>query len=274
MPPYITVTPPLYDAIYARKRQDNYLNRLDREAVGDEIATLACTGFLSKGDLSRYKASLARYLLSRRPGVARGTLLDLGCGVGGLGRELARVLCLKLIGIDFSSVAITQARAAITTTNDAEVRFEIADFSATGLENESVSAVISLDALYLATNPLDPLREIHRVLITDGPLLFTLYADLALRKTRRADPTVLHWEKMLRRSRFEIIECKDVSTHWRHFMRVKHQRRWLERERIRDELGEIGEAELSVSAAMLGLNGKPSFLESTSRFEFICTRRG
>ena len=83
---------------------------------------------------------------------------------------------------------------------------------------------------------------------------------------------VLRWKEMLRGSRLKVVGCEDVTPRWRRLMRVKHRRRWLERERIKDELGEIGEAELSVSASMLGLNGRPSFLDSVSRFEFLCTR--
>jgi hypothetical protein len=34
----------------------------------------------------------------------------------------------------------------------------------------------------------------------------------------------------------------------------------------------LAEAELSVSVAMLGLNGRPSFLKTVSRFEVVATR--
>ncbi|MCM3872022.1 MAG: class I SAM-dependent methyltransferase [Pyrinomonadaceae bacterium] len=273
MPLNPRITPASYDDIYARRGERNFLNELDREVLGDQRASLTSTGFLSNRDFSRYQAILARYLNQMSPACRRGTLLDLGCGVGGLGRELASVLGLDLIGVDFSSVAIAQARTASKTQLQGETRFEVADFSATGIEDQHISAVISLDALYLATNPVSALAEIRRLLVLGGPLLFTAYVERPPTGDGNVRVAADRWTQMLKDSGFIVVRRNDITKQWRRFMLIKHQRRWLERERIKKDLGKLGEAELSVTVAMLGLNGKPSFLESVNRFEFVCRRR-
>lgn len=272
MLPHPRITPALYDEIYARKREDHVLNRLDRKVLGEERASLTSTGFLSNGDLSRYQSILARYLDQTQPIHRRGILLDLGCGVGGLGRELSQRLGLDLIGLDFSGAAISQAQATTKNLLQIKANFRVADFSATGIEDEHISAVISLDALYLTPEPVSALAEIHRVLVAGGPLVFTAYVPQTVTSDTRVRGAAFSWIQMLRDVHFKIVACNDVTQAWRHFMRIKHQRRWLKRERIRKELGKLGEAELGVSIAMLGLNGKPSFLDTVNRFEFVCRR--
>ena len=261
-------TPELYDSVYKRKATDNLVNRLDRAAIKDEqIASLDCTGFLSRGDLRRYKQILATNI--RRDNGSKLKLLDLGCGVGQLGCWLAGKLGAALIGVDFSPVAIERARSlARKQKHTSRPRFRVSDFSATGLATSSVSAIISLDALYLATNRLAVLRELHRVLVSEGILLFTVYIRNSESK-RTARKRALEWLTALEISGFEVVRCRDVSERWRGQMRKKHQQRWRERHRINAELGKLGEAELAVSAQMLGVAGKRSFLDSVSRFEIL-----
>lgn len=265
----IKVTGSMYDAIYARKSKSTLLDQLDMEVVGDDdIVALKCTGFLAKGDLARYKAILRHHIPLRSQNSQQRTLLDLGCGSGGLGRWLAQELNFQLVGIDFSKVAIEQARAAATELQSNLMRFEVADFSATGLASESIWAVISLDALYLAANPLAALAEIHRILKPGGLLIFTVYIE----SSEHLEVEQPNWLNLLQTRGFLVNQYQDVTVRWRQQMQQKHERRWNERERIRDELDQLGEAELSVSAAMLGLYGRPSFLESVFRFEIVAIR--
>ncbi|MFM2314816.1 MAG: hypothetical protein RLZZ04_4092 [Cyanobacteriota bacterium] len=269
----IKITASMYDAIYARKTKDTLLDLLDRFSIeDDEITSLKCTGFLAKGDLERYKAILEQYIPEHWQNNDHRTLLDLGCGFGGLGRWLAKKLNFKLIGIDFSQVAIEKARAALEELDKNQVRFEVADFSATGLVSESVSAVISLDALYLAANPSAVLMEIHRILLPSSPLLFTVYIESLEKGLEFLEVIQPNWCKLLAENGFTLVQSKDVTVRWRKQMRQKHERRWIERQRIRSELGKLGEAELSVSAAMLGVQGCHSFLESVFRFEVVAIR--
>ncbi len=266
-------TASMYDGVYARKLRSVFLDKLDMEVVGDDaIALLKCTGFLAKGDLAHYKRILMQHISRHLYTVKQKTLLDLGCGFGGLGRWLANELNLQLVGIDFSNLAIEQARAAITESEVSQTRFEAADFCSTGLATESISAVISLDALYLAENPMSALKEVHRILMSNGILIFTVYLQLSGKDSEDFQSDQLDWHRLAQDSGFLITQHKDVTARWRSQMQRKHKHRWTERERIRDELGVLAEAELSVSTAMLGLHGRPSFLESVSRFEVVAIR--
>jgi ubiquinone/menaquinone biosynthesis C-methylase UbiE len=269
----IKITASMYDAIYARKTKDTLLDLLDREAIkDDEIASLKCTGFLAKGDLERYKVILEQYIPEHLANNEQRTLLDLGCGFGGLGRWLAKKLNLNLIGIDFSQVAIEKACDALGELDKNKIRFKVADFSATNLVSESLSAAISIDAVYLAANPLTALMEIHRILLPGSPFIFTIYVESLEKGSEDLEVIQPNWCKLLAESGFTLIKYKDVTVRWRKQMRQKHERRWIERQQIRNELGRLGEAELSVSAAMLGIQGCQSFLESVFRFEVVAIR--
>jgi SAM-dependent methyltransferase len=85
------------------------------------------------------------------------TLVDLGCGRGGPGLWLARSRGARLIGVDFSAVAVRQAtdRAALFGLAE-RARFVVGDLAATGLADGAADAVVAIDALHL---PLTPRRR-------------------------------------------------------------------------------------------------------------------
>ena len=165
------VTAEMYDSIYTRRVISNYISHLDNTVIGDKLTKeLRCTGFVSKRDPERYRILLKRHMPA--PVERSANILDLGCGFGRLGCWLAKELCLNLIGLDFSSVAIKHARLfARSQPRQYRARFKVADFSATGLAAGSACCVVSLDALYLAVDQLKVLREIRRILIPDGPVV-------------------------------------------------------------------------------------------------------
>ena len=271
---FALITPQAYDSIYSRRVVDNYLSRLDRRVIGGRLAGgMKCTGFVSERDPDRYHAVLRRYLPVPHRSRARGTVLELGCGFGRLSCWLAGKLDVNFIGIDFSRVAIKRAREfARNERTSRKPRFKVSDFSNTGLASSSVMGAISLDALYLATDRTRVLRELHRVLIPDGPLFFTVYVRASGRASRER-PSLQTWLRTLKATKFSVIEHRNVSAKWRHKMRLKHKQRWNHRHEIIKRLGKAGEAELQVSASMLGLGGKPSFLDSVSRFEILALTR-
>ena len=140
--------------------------------------------------------------------------------------------------------------------------------SATGLDSGSVSAVISLDALYLAPDLAEALAEVCRISSPGAPLIFTFYIEESSHQVEQPD-----WERLLQSAGFLIVERRTLTEEWRLHMRCKHQRRWDSRAIIRRYLGHLAEAELSVSASMLGLDGRPAFVDRVSRFELHATRR-
>ena len=89
------------------------------------------------------------------------TLLDAGCGTGGLIRRLGpRQVGWKWTGVDFSPVALELARERCGPTTD------LREGSVTALpfENGAFDAVVSADVLYHLDDNSAALREFHRVL--------------------------------------------------------------------------------------------------------------
>jgi len=110
-------------------------------------------------------------LLAPRPGQV---LLDLACGRGGYGLEIARRTGCALVGVDFSAVAISQAtRRAEELVIPAE--FGVGELTATGLATASADAVMIVDAYQFAEPKRDALRECLRVLRPGGRLVITCW---------------------------------------------------------------------------------------------------
>lgn len=265
---YPTITPLIYDSIYTRKLQNNILKRLDGEAVGNEIARFETTGVLTEGEAESYRDLLKKLLATFEDDNAEKKFLDLGCGFGVLGRWIAGQIGLKLVGIDFSEVAVKQARMLAALDGDYDSSFKVADFSATELNSQSINVVFSLDSLYLAVDPRSALTEINRILFPKGLLLFTLYENSSKRFSHPY-VSVGAWITLLNETGFRVIHCNDVSVKWQNQMNKKHSLRWREREKILSELGQAGENELKVSASMLGIHNQTPFIKVTSRYEIL-----
>ena len=90
-------------------------------------------------------------------------LLDLACGRGGYGLEIAERTGARLIGIDFAASALQAARAQ-AGRRGVDADFREGDLVATGLEDGSVDAVLVVDAIQFPDDPSAAYREIARVL--------------------------------------------------------------------------------------------------------------
>jgi len=100
------------------------------------------------------------------------TLLDLACGRGGIGLELAARTGCRLIGVDFSVEAVQQARDTAQRLNRSG-EFHVGDLTATGLDAGSVDAVLCVDSIQFADPPEAAYREMRRVLAPGGRVLLT-----------------------------------------------------------------------------------------------------
>lgn len=109
--------------------------------------------------------------LRLRPG---GTLLDLACGRGGYGLEIAARTGARLIGIDFSAEAIRQAREQSSRLGR-PADFQVGDLAATGLAAGSADAVLCVDAIQFAASPDAAYRELRRVLVPGGRAVLTCW---------------------------------------------------------------------------------------------------
>ena len=106
-------------------------------------------------------------------GVAPGQILvDLACGLGGYGREVARRTGARLVGLDFSAVAVTIAAYGGPR---GRARFCVGDFTALGLRDHGAHAVMCIDAIQFSNPPLAALRECRRILASGGRLAVTAW---------------------------------------------------------------------------------------------------
>lgn len=103
-------------------------------------------------------------------------LLDLACGRGGYGLEMAARTGAKLIGIDFSRAAIAQA-TALARQSGAVAEFRVGDLADTGLPSASIDAVVCVDAIQFQPTA-EAFEEIRRVLAPGGRLALTTWEAL------------------------------------------------------------------------------------------------
>ena len=90
-------------------------------------------------------------------------VLDLACGRGGYGLEIAARTGARHLGVDFSAEAVRQAgeyAARLGRTGD----FRVGDLAATGLDDDSVDGVMVVDSIQFAPDPAAAYAEIRRVL--------------------------------------------------------------------------------------------------------------
>ena len=105
------------------------------------------------------------------------TLVDLACGRGGYGLEIAARTGARLVGVDFSAEAVRQARQQAPQLG-ATADFRIGDLAATGLDDASADAVLCIDAIQFAPQPEAAYREIHRILTAGGRAVLTCWEPL------------------------------------------------------------------------------------------------
>ncbi len=159
-----------YDAVFEATPRSPTLQRLWRElaAGGDFPDEFLHISFVTLAELRRMAAELR---------LGRGdTLVDLGCGMAGPALWVARETGARLIGVDFSPVAVALASQRANSLGLAAVaRFVVGSFDGTGLEDASADAVMSEDALQYAPDKRAAAKEAARVLRPGGRLVFTAF---------------------------------------------------------------------------------------------------
>jgi SAM-dependent methyltransferase len=120
-------------------------------------------------------------------------LVDLGCGRGGYSLELARQAGARLLGLDFSPVAVAAAASRAASTGIAgRAAFCVGDIAATGVRTDAADAVVCIETIMFAGAPLDVFRECHRILAAGGRLVLTCWEA-----TDRAGERLPQWARRL-----------------------------------------------------------------------------
>jgi SAM-dependent methyltransferase len=103
------------------------------------------------------------------------TLLDLACGRGAYGLLVASQAGTSLIGVDFSALALAEAREQAARMGVRNASFRTGELTATGLPDASVDAVLCTDAIQFPDEPTVAYDEIRRVLKPGGRVVLTCW---------------------------------------------------------------------------------------------------
>src|SRR6266851_9569007 len=105
-----------------------------------------------------------------------GLLVDLACGRGGYGIEVARRTGARLLGVDFSEVALAQARLSSARLRPpGRAEFRVGTLVATGLPARVADGLMCVDAIQFAEPPLTGLIESRRLLASGARLVLSCW---------------------------------------------------------------------------------------------------
>lgn len=194
--------------------RSSVLVEIRREAFGEDI------GQFSWITADEYRGFLTRLELS-----AGSVLLDVACGSGGLSVYAANHTGCNVIGLDMSEEAV-RAATDLAAENDLKERTRFFRHDATQLfplEDESVDAIICIDAINHVVNRSQLFTEWLRLLRPGGQFLFTDAVVAAGALTRREIDSrssrmgefvftlVGEHERTIERAGFESVQCDDVT---------------------------------------------------------------
>lgn len=141
--------------------------RIERQF--DKWAPTYEAGIWSKYFRRSHDAAIA---LIRRDVPRGGRIVDLSCGTGMLSARLAsEIRDARVIGLDLSTVMLTEAATKIERVPPKTLTFARADAELLPLRTASADAVLCLSAFHHYARPQHVLNEVSRILRPKGHLL-------------------------------------------------------------------------------------------------------
>ncbi|NMO51650.1 methyltransferase domain-containing protein [Actinoplanes sp. TBRC 11911] len=171
------MTASYFDGWYADQSASSAKDRLMQRHLGlpSEVVpnnTLPWTGLAEVATMLRLE-----------PG---GRLLDLACGRGTYGGEIARRTGASLSGVDFSAEALNAARRA-----HPEADFRLGDITATGFGDDAFDAAVCIDAIQFGDPQSAGFAELRRVVRPGGRVVLTCW-EARLRGDERVPKRLQH----------------------------------------------------------------------------------
>jgi ubiquinone/menaquinone biosynthesis C-methylase UbiE len=140
-------------------------------------------------------------------------LLDIACGRGGPGLWVASQTGSSVVGVDISPTAIADAAERAGRLGLARrSRYVTGDFSAIPLDDQTVDAVMCIDALIFATDKSVAIDEIARVLRPGGRFVATTWDYISQPMGR--PPQVADHRELLALSGFDVLSYHEIPR-WR-----------------------------------------------------------
>jgi len=177
-----SAVPPLRDAAYFDQWYADMSTSTTRDAIVNRTLGLPpevqSTSLLSWAGIAEVTEQL------RLP--PDGLLVDVACGRGGYGIEVARRTGARLLGIDFSGVALQQARTAATRVLPVgRAEFRVGTLLSAGPPAGTGDGVMCVDAVQFAEPPLAALTEFRRLLASGRRLVLSTWEA-----TEPSDPRI------------------------------------------------------------------------------------
>ena len=152
-------------------------------------------------------------------------LVDLACGRGGPGIWMAQATATRLVGVDFSTVAVAQARRRADVSPLAgRARFQVGDLGATGLPDASADALMCIDSFQFADDIGQAANEAWRILRPGRRLVLTNWEPREAARCRVPDVFArLDFAATLRSAGFVEVRVAERET-WHRREHVVFQR--------------------------------------------------
>ncbi|MGH7932391.1 MAG: class I SAM-dependent methyltransferase [Candidatus Binataceae bacterium] len=246
-----------WNAFYAEPPVAEFRRRLYLEAFGEEYPAEETTdGYITRSELREMAKAL-------RVGPGQ-KIADLGCGRGGPGQWIARATGAALVGIDFSDVALEQARARARQFGiSGTVSYKTAMFDMTGLDAASVDGVISIDVIWAIPDKRAGFVETARILKPGARFVFADWErDLS---PPGYPPPVNNHRPLLAAAGFEV-ELHQFGPHADSLRRAFYEKMLARQAELMLDLDEkTAQSNLREARAWLGLLDGVDYMEHSRR---------